>query len=134
MPRPLQSLKASIVAAAISISSCILSIITTRQQGALGLSVWQGARSMADPVKRAQGLLLAELEKSKADRNELQVKELREYLKLTQASGQYAGLISFECPDAEVLQIACGAIRMTSEGVVGGHLGHLGCVEHLHTS
>ena len=42
---------------------------------------------MADPIKEAQGLLLAELKKSKADRDEDQIKELKEFLMLTQASG-----------------------------------------------
>ncbi|KAK9836521.1 hypothetical protein WJX74_002145 [Apatococcus lobatus] len=49
---------------------------------------YKGVTSMADPIKEAQWLLLAELKKSKADRDEDLIKELKEFLMLTQASGQ----------------------------------------------
>ena len=73
---------------------------------------------MPDPIKEAQGLLLAELKKSKADRDEDLIKELKEFLMLTQASGQYAGLFDFSTR-CELLQIACREFCMTLEGVVG---------------
>ena len=103
MLRPSYFLKASIFVSNVSFSSCLYSINRTRRQGALGPCVWQGAGSMADPIKEAQGLLLAELKKSKADRDEDQVKELKEFLMLTQASGQYAGLSALERTDVELL-------------------------------
>ncbi|KAK9830800.1 hypothetical protein WJX74_007711 [Apatococcus lobatus] len=56
-----------------------------------GKSFWssvayKGATSMADPIKEAQGLLLADLTKCKADRDEDLIKELKEFLMLTQTS------------------------------------------------
>ncbi|KAK9837662.1 hypothetical protein WJX74_002432 [Apatococcus lobatus] len=47
-----------------------------------------GAWSMADPIKEAQGLLLAELKKSQADRDEERIQELKEFLKVQQAAVQ----------------------------------------------
>ncbi len=109
------SLIASIFMASLSLSSCLFFINRTRHQGSIDMCVWRGARSMADPIKQAQELLLAELKKSRADRDEAQMKELKEFLKLTQASGQYARLSVLEQPDAEGVQherLCCQALGM----------------------
>lgn len=45
---------------------------------------------MADSVKEAQALYLAELKKSRADRDKALIEELKDFLKLAQASGLYS--------------------------------------------
>ncbi len=49
---------------------------------------------MADPIREAQSLLLAEIKKGKAEWDEKRLQELKEFLRLTKAPGRYAANIA----------------------------------------